>query len=175
MKIIVYLMVFCMLLFLLVLSFEDRRYDMPRSEWDDVGAALEAQMHDSWVVPIQNAMEMRQNNQIVTAQEEGTTALDILVLSIHQALDECCSAITKLTDYVVRHTKETAYQFANDMAELLYPKHSSSSKKVVSQKEKSLPAINAVSSDSSPAAIPMQKLSPDPSIPIPPTMAGKEP
>ena len=139
MKIFVYTMVLSMLLFLLLLSFDEKRYQNEPIETNLMGAVFEQNISENRSNIIETPSQMNEQVQIQEAQQYNTTVWGLLVSTIQSGIEWVKKRIQSLYNQIVLYTKQSAYNIGNDIAELIYPprnKNSKSSTKIVSQIEK---------------------------------------
>lgn len=118
MKTLIYLLIFCVVVFLFILSFEDKGTHQRPSEFDKMGATL---MLDLNGAEMPDAMQMQRNAQIQTAQEQGTTVLDEADSEFVKIMHGLNTALHQCFEAVKAYTKESAYTLAGDLAEVVSP------------------------------------------------------
>ncbi len=171
MKIIVYVVVFCLLFFLLVLSFDEGKNTAASSEWNQVAAELENVISDNNHTQSGSSARMNEINQITQAQEQGITGLSLAETSFTFILDNFQQKISDLMTFFLLKTKEAAYTLSYDISELLYPTKKSTkepSGSIISSKQTH--AMQSQPQRKQEQTSPIQK---DKTIPVPETMAGK--
>lgn len=164
MKVFIYLMVFCMLLFLLVLSFDEGRQSSQISEFDQSGATVMSEIDGTWTTQTENAAQMQLSDQIQTAQKEQTTAWDLAISNLNMLTSQWGASIIQMFDSLKKYTKESAYTVVSDMAEMVYP----------TKKSMKTPVTEPIPDRND---IPVKENKDNPikeSVPLPPTMANKE-
>ncbi len=171
MKIIVYLVVFCLLFFLLVLSFDEGKNTSSTSEWNQVATEFETEISNNNHTPIDSGTRMNEQNQIVMAQEEGITGLSLATASLKALFDKLGNNVSDIMSAIGAKTKESAYTLASDISELLYP--TKKSKKAETSSIMSTKQAHAMSTPIQQNQEPIQPATSDKSIPVPNTMADK--
>lgn len=144
MRLFAYFCIFCMLLFLLLISFDDRNRTYLSTETNQMGATL---MGDGETSYIQSAQQMNQDNIVYQSQADNTTVLDMATLSLENAIQNIKLSTEEFFDAVWYNTKLSAYKMASDIADSIYPK----------QKPKSLKVIPAEKEISSPEQSPIKQ------------------
>ncbi len=119
MKVFVYLMVFCLLFFLLVLSFDESR--TAQSEWDEASSTFVMDLSGDNQRSIENGTQMRTANQIAVAQQQGTTVWGLMSSSFSSMITTWKNKIADIFSFIALKTKETAFFVASDISELIYP------------------------------------------------------
>ncbi len=174
MKVFVYLLVFCLLFFLLVLSFDEGRNTQDVSEWDQVAAEFETNVSEAGRTMSDTSARMAEQNEITEAQEQGTTALDLLKSSSVAMMDEFKNNLSGLLSAWGAKTKEAAYVIAYDISELLYPTRRNKNRQttpVLSVKQaRAMPVDNAKQQ----VNVTIKPAVQDKTIPVPATMAGNQ-
>lgn len=128
MRLFAYFCIFCMLLFLLVISFDDRNRTYLTTETNQMGATL---MGDGETTYIQSAQQMNQDNIIYQSQEDNTTVWDMATLSLENAIQNIKLSTEEFFDAVWYNTKLSAYKIASDIADSIYPKQKPKSSKII--------------------------------------------
>ncbi|MBE6455562.1 MAG: hypothetical protein E7014_03850 [Alphaproteobacteria bacterium] len=135
MRLFAYVCIFCMLLFLLLISFDDRNRTYLSTETNQMGTTL---MGDGETTYMQSAQQMNQDNIIYQSQEDNTTVLDMAGLSLENAIHNIKISAEEFFDTVWYNTKLSAYKMASDIADSIYPKQKPKSSKIIPS-EKELP------------------------------------
>lgn len=118
MKFIIYIVVFCLLVYLLLLSFDDRNRNFTVSELDKmsetfVGAGVQTN--------IESDSQIQQITNIQDAQQEGDTVLDVAIESAKEELRQLDLSTQRLFKDIWSQTKSSAFKMAEDVAFLIYP------------------------------------------------------
>lgn len=153
-----------MLLFLLVLSFDEGRQSTQVSEFDQSGATVMSEIDDTWTAQTENAAQMQLSDQIQTAQKEHTTAWDLAISNLNMLTSQWADSVLQMTDSLKKYTKESAYTVVSDMAEMIYP--TKKSMKTPTPEQTPNPDNVPVKENEN---VPLKE-----SVPLPPTMANKE-
>lgn len=118
MKLLIYSLIFCIVVFLFILSFDDKGKHNQPSEFDKMGATM---MSDFNGAEMPDATQMQKNAQIQTAQEQGTTVLDEADSEFVKIMHGLNAALHQCFETVKAYTKESAYTLAGDLAEVVSP------------------------------------------------------
>ena len=118
MKFIVYIVVFCLLFYMLLLSFDDRNRQFADDELNDVGATFVGAGEETGMA---TAYQMQQDENIYEAQEYHDTVLDVAIEAAKEELRQLDLSTQRLFKDVWSKTKSSAFKMAEDVAYLIYP------------------------------------------------------
>ncbi len=121
MKGFVYTMVLSMLLFLLLLSFDEKRYQNDPSESDLIATTFEQNLTQNRPDNIETPIQMNEQEQIQEAQQFHTTVWGLFISTIQSGIEWIKQKILKVYNQIIQYAKQSAYQIGCDIAELIYP------------------------------------------------------
>ncbi len=118
MKFVVYIVVFCLLFYMLLLSFDDRNRQFADNELNDMGKTFVGTGVKSYA---ETQNQMQEDANVLQAQEYHDTVLDVAIEAAKEELRQLDLKTIRLFKDIWSQTKSSAFQMAEDVAYLIYP------------------------------------------------------
>lgn len=118
MKFVVYIVVFCLLFYMLLLSFDDRNRQFADNELNDIGQTFVGTGVKSYS---ETQNQMQEDANVLQAQEYHDTVLDVAIEAAKEELRQLDLSTQRLFKDVWSKTKSSAFKMAEDVAYLIYP------------------------------------------------------